>query len=308
MSGGLSLSSSMHGQVYQSYHPPAYATSVFQGANNYGPTTSQAAPTMYSSVGRAGFASGMLSSRSWRGSQDPSVYVDYSARQSREGMILGKEQERLRSEADSAMRLNQELSGSRAECERLSAALRNNEQISSQVHEEYRMYRGTMEQKEDEYRAIWSHEEQRIRHISEETRRNVDNVRSNLIGALEKMDVTNKNMTETMESLLQLDQEIAAVHNWKSNSGRNQAPAQGFHANDPRAVYAPESLAPGQYAQQQQLPPQDVHRGQQYLPQQDQEVFYPAQEQQQEQPPSSGRSGREELSSREELASQGGFV
>eukprot|EP00961_Rhodomonas_salina_P287122 3879779-Rhodomonas_salina.2 len=103
-----------------------------------------------------------------------------------------------------------ELTQSRAECERLAASLRNNEGGNQQLSEEYRMLRYVsfasclllrcaklpstplsveyvprqqMENKENEYRRLWSNEEARIRGISEETRKTVDNIRSNLIGA-----------------------------------------------------------------------------------------------------------------------------
>lgn len=145
--------------------------------------------------------------------QHPNIsqYNMQASMREREGMMINREQDRLRSEGEVVIRLNTELTQSRAECERLAASLRNNEGGNQQLSEEYRMLRQQMENKENEYRRLWSNEEARIRGISEETRKTVDNIRSNLIGALEKMDVTNKNMLETAESLMHLDREMDAV-------------------------------------------------------------------------------------------------
>ncbi len=58
-----------------------------------------------------------------------------------------------------------------------------------------------MEQKENEYRRLWTTEEARIRGISEETRRNVDTIRSDLIGAIQAAFMRNASATESMRCL-----------------------------------------------------------------------------------------------------------
>ena len=58
-----------------------------------------------------------------------------------------------------------------------------------------------MASKEEDYKRMWSEEEDRIKHLSEEARRQVESVRARLIGGLERIDLSNRAMIEASQSL-----------------------------------------------------------------------------------------------------------
>ena len=52
----------------------------------------------------------------------------------------------------------------------------------AKMQEEYRSYRGIMEDREEAYRQMWKEEEARVRIVSEETKSRLKIVRDHLIG------------------------------------------------------------------------------------------------------------------------------
>ncbi|KAJ1495295.1 hypothetical protein T484DRAFT_1762848 [Baffinella frigidus] len=102
------------------------------------------------------------------------------------------------------MQLHQEISRSKSESERLQIMARTNEGNSRLISQEYRTLSRQKEALEDEYRRMWHLEERKIKAISDDTRRGFDQLRGNVISGLEKLDLTNRAMLESVETLISL--------------------------------------------------------------------------------------------------------
>ena len=68
--------------------------------------------------------------------------------------------------------------------------------------------RENLEVKETEYKRMWSTEEERIKNLSDEARRQVEGVRARLIGGLERIDLSNRSMIEASQTLQSIDKDL----------------------------------------------------------------------------------------------------
>jgi hypothetical protein len=59
-----------------------------------------------------------------------------------------------------------------------------------------------------EYKRMWSTEEERIKNLSDEARRQVEGVRARLIGGLERIDLSNRSMIEASQTLQSIDKDL----------------------------------------------------------------------------------------------------
>lgn len=58
---------------------------------------------------------------------------------------------------------------------------------------------------------MWAVEEERIKNLSDEARRQVEGVRARLIGGLERIDLSNRAMIEASQALESIDGELDAL-------------------------------------------------------------------------------------------------
>jgi len=131
--------------------------------------------------------------------------------QSQQEMMMRREQERIHSETVVFSQIQNEIRDSKTETDRLRSVLveigREGGPVA-QMSNEYRSYRSLMEERQEVYRRMWMEEESRVKLISEETKKKLKIVRDHLIGTLDHVDVSNRAMMESMDSLLRVDLEM----------------------------------------------------------------------------------------------------
>jgi len=105
-------------------------------------------------------------------------------------------------------RLSAELQESRMEISMGANALENAHEHVRILGTQLAELRENLEVKEIEYKRMWSTEEERIKNLSDEARRQVEGVRARLIGGLERIDLSNRSMIEASQTLQSIDKDL----------------------------------------------------------------------------------------------------
>lgn len=99
--------------------------------------------------------------------------------------MMRQEYDRLQFEETERAKLQHEIRESRFQTEQLRNTLTEIGREGGPVakmQDEYRTYRGIMEEREEAYRRVWKQEEERVKHVSEDTKTRLKIVRDHLIG------------------------------------------------------------------------------------------------------------------------------
>jgi hypothetical protein len=99
--------------------------------------------------------------------------------------MMRQDYERLQFGEAERAKLQHEIRESRRQTEQLRNTLTEIGREGGPVakmQDEYRTYRGIMEEREDSYRRVWKQEEERVKNVSEDTKTRLKIVRDHLIG------------------------------------------------------------------------------------------------------------------------------
>eukprot|EP00802_Teleaulax_amphioxeia_P010110 Tamp_10135.p1 GENE.Tamp_10135~~Tamp_10135.p1 ORF type:complete len:378 (-),score=71.32 Tamp_10135:945-2051(-) len=224
--GGISLSSSLHGRLGDGrrgdaalpYAPerqkPTPAQVLGMASLFDGDHPAQWQDSAYPQVPMYGMQSGPTYGMQ-SGPSAADTMRQLQMLQSQQEERMRQEQYRTRTEGAMLAQLDNELKESKAEIERMRASL---EEIGKEggpvarMSEEYRSYRGLMEEREEGHRRLWKEEENRVKVLTEETKSRLKIVRDHLIGTLDHVDVSNRAMMEAMDQLLRIDYEMCQTY------------------------------------------------------------------------------------------------
>lgn len=158
--------------------------------------------------------------------------AEYAARKQ---TMLRHEYERMQNEQAARAQLQHEIHESKFQIDKLRSTLTGIGREGGPVakmQEDYRTYRGIMEEREEAYRQLWRQEEDRVKNVSEDTKTRLKIVRDHLIGTLDQVDVSNRSMLDAMDELMKVDVDMCREHgdpipHEMSSFAANAAPVMG---------------------------------------------------------------------------------